>query len=255
MEAILNTQDVGALHIATFTWHGSDLSWSDGDMIPLALKMLNSPVAGLPVIKGAPRVDDVLIADTSGITDANGIPDDVVFSYQWFNGATLQDISGATGATLTLDSSHLGLTIGVSVGFTDAHGYEESSTSDATARVGERAHKFWTATLTATRSSGSAVVSIVGYPAPSFPGSSLTDATVTYGSNTYSVESIQLIGSDETALSVRFSRPRPKGRSTPGYWTSTAKSISPRNRPPRRPPTRTGPSSGKTRGCPGPTAR
>ena len=180
-------------------------------MIPLVLKALNSPVAGLPVIKGAPRVDDVLIADTSGITDANGIPDDVVFSYQWFNGATLQDISGATGATLTLDSSHLGLTIGVRVGFTDAHGYEESSTSDVTARVGERAHKFWTATLTATRSSGSAVVSIVGYPAPSFPGSSLTDATVTYGPNTYSVESIQLTGSDETALSVRFSQAPTEG--------------------------------------------
>ena len=194
-----------------FIFNNTGLTWSDGDMIPLALKMLNSPVAGLPVIKGAPRVDDVLIADTSGITDANGIPDDVVFSYQWFNGATLQDIPGATGATLTLDSSHLGLTIGVRVGFTDAHGYEESSTSDVTARVGERAHKFWTATLTATRSSGSAVVSIVGYPAPSFPGSSLTDATVTYGPNTYSVESIQLTGSDETSLSVRFSQAPTEG--------------------------------------------
>ena len=109
------------------------------------------------------------------------------------------------------DSSHLGLTIGVKVGFTDAHGYEESSTSDVTARVGERAHKFWTATLTATGSSGSAVVSIVGYPAPLFPGSSLTDATVTYGPNTYSVESIQLTGSDETSLSVRFSQAPTEG--------------------------------------------
>ena len=194
-----------------FSFNNTGLTWSDGDMIPLVLKALNSPVAGLPVIKGAPRVDDVLIADTSGITDANGIPDDVVFSYQWFNGATLQDIPGGTGATLTLDSSHLGLTIGVRVGFTDAHGYEESSTSDVTARVGERAHKFWTATLTATRSSGSAVVSIVGYPAPLFPGSSLTDATVTYGPNTYSVESVQLTGSDETSLSVRFSQAPTEG--------------------------------------------
>ena len=211
-DALLHLQEVGGVTQETFTWSNQGhLAWSDGDMIPLALKVLNSPVAGLPVIKGAPRVDDVLIADTSGITDGNGIPEDVVFSYQWFNGATLQDIPGATGATLRLDSSHLGLTIGVKVGFTDAHGYEESLTSDVTARVGERAHKFWTATLTATRSSGSAVVSIVGYPAPLFPGSSLTDATVTYGPNTYSVESVQLTGSDETSLSVRFSQAPTEG--------------------------------------------
>ena len=195
---------------ALIVWADAALIWSQGDVIRLALKAANQPAGGTPVIKGAPRVDDVLTADASGITDGNGIPGDVVFSYQWFDGATLQDIPGATGASLPLDSSHLGLTIGVRVGFTDAEGYEESVPSDATAPVAERAHKFWTATLTATQLSVS-VVPIVGYPAPSFPGSSLTDATVTYGPNTYSVEVVQLTGSDETALFVRFSQAPTEG--------------------------------------------
>ena len=192
-------------------WEDPDLSWSQGEAVRLALKEANQSAGGAPVIRGAPRVDDVLTADASGITDANGVPEDVVFSYQWFNGATNQDIPGATGASLPLESSHLGLTIGVRVGFTDAHGYQETVTSAVTAPVAERAHKFWTATLTATRSSGLTVVPIVGYPAPFFPDSSLTDATVTYGSNTYSVESVQLTGSDETSLSVRFSRAPTEG--------------------------------------------
>ena len=191
-------------------WEDPDLSWSLGEAVRLALKAANQSAGGAPVIRGAPRVDDVLTADTSGITDGNGVPEDAVFSYQWFNGATNQDITGATGASLPLDSSHLGLTIGVRVGFTDAHGYQESVTSGVTAPVAERAHKFWTATLTA-RSSGLTVVPIVGYPAPDFPGSSLTDATVTYGPNTYTVESVQLTGSDETSLSVRFSQAPAEG--------------------------------------------
>ena len=236
-------------------WEDPDLSWSLGEAVRLALKEANQSAGGAPVIRGAPRVDDVLTADTSGITDANGVPEDAVFSYQWFNGATNQDITGATGASLPLEASHLGLTIGVRVGFTDAHGYQESVTSGVTAPVAERAHKFWTATLTATRSSGLTVVPIVGYPAPFFPGSSLTDATVTYGPNTYTVESVQLTGTDETSLSVRFSQAPTEGKSKPGYWTSTAGSICPRNRRPRRTRNRTAPSSGKIRDCPGPTAR
>ena len=194
----------------SFAFDNSGLSWSDGDKIPLSLKVLNSPVAGRPVIKGAPRVDDVLIADTSGITDANGIPDDVVFSYQWFRGDTSQDISGATGASLLLDASHLGGTIGVKVSFTDGFGFEESVTSEVTA-VKERAHKFWTSTLTVTGSPDLEPLRVVGYPEPLFPGSSLTDPAVTYGPTSYSVEYIGLTGSDETSLVVRFSQAPSQG--------------------------------------------
>ena len=203
-ESSLNLNDSGQ---ALIVWADAALIWSEGEVIRLALKAANQPAGGMPVIKGAPRVDDVLTADTSAITDGNGIPGDVVFSYQWFDGATLQDIPGATGATLPLDSSYLDLTIGVRVGFTDAEGYEESVTSEVTAPVEERAFKFWTSTLTATELPGSPIPN-VGYP---YPGSSLSEATVTFGAIAYSVESIRLTGSDETSLVVRFSQAPSQG--------------------------------------------
>ena len=203
-ESSLNLNDSGQ---ALIVWADATLIWSEGEVIRLALKAANQPAEGMPVIKGAPRVDDVLTADTSAITDGNGIPGDVVFSYQWFDGATLQDIPGATGATLPLDSSYLDLTIGVRVGFTDAEGYEESVTSEVTVPVEERAFKFWTSTLTATELPGSPIPN-VGYP---YPGSSLSEATVTFGAIAYSVESIRLTGSDETSLVVRFSQAPSQG--------------------------------------------
>ena len=201
-ESSLNLNDSGR---ALIVWTGTGQVWSRGEVIRLALKAANQSAGGAPVIRGAPRVDDVLTVDTSGITDANGVPGDAVFSYQWFNGATNQDVPGATGASFPLESSHFGLTFRVRVGFTDAHNYQETVTSGVTAPVAERAHKFWTATLTATRSSGPALVPIFGYPDPLFPGSSLTGATVTYGPNTYTVDSVQMTGSAATYLSVRFS--------------------------------------------------
>ena len=195
----------------SFFWDNVELDWSDGDKVLLWLKVVNNRLAeGAPVILGAPRVDDVLTADTSGITDANGVPEDVVFSYQWFRGDTSQDISGATGASLLLDASHLGGTIGVKVSFTDGFGFEESVTSEVTA-VKERAHKFWTSTLTATGSPDLEPLRVVGYPEPLFPGSSLTDPAVTYGPTSYSVEYIGLTGSDETSLVVRFSQAPSQG--------------------------------------------
>ena len=206
-EATASTQFPGR----SFLWDNVELDWSDGDKVLLWLKVVNNRHAeGAPVILGAPRVDDVLTADTSGITDANGVPEDVVFSYQWFRGDTSQDISGATGASLLLDASHLGGTIGVKVSFTDGFGFEESVTSEVTA-VKERAHKFWTSTLTATGSPDLEPLRVVGYPEPLFPGSSLTDPAVTYGPTSYSVEYIGLTGSDETSLAVRFSQAPSQG--------------------------------------------
>ena len=195
----------------SFLWDNVELDWSDGDRVLLWLKVVNNRHAeGAPVILGAPRVDDVLTADTSGITDANGVPEDVVFSYQWFRGDTSQDISGATGASLLLDASHLGGTIGVKVSFTDGFGFEESLISAVTA-VKERAHKFWTSTLTATGSPDLEPLRVVGVPRAALPGSSLTDPAVTYGPTSYSVEAISLTGSDETSLAVRFSQAPSQG--------------------------------------------
>ena len=97
----------------------------------------NSPPTGKPVITGTPEVKQTLTADISGIVDANGLPADDQFSYQWIrgDGTDDSDISGATDSTYKLEAADLGKTIKVKVTFTDEGGTEETLTSDATTAV------------------------------------------------------------------------------------------------------------------------
>ena len=59
----------------------------------------NSPATGAPTISGTARVGETLTADTSGITDLDGLSN-VQYEYQWL--ADDSDISGTTNATYTL---------------------------------------------------------------------------------------------------------------------------------------------------------
>ena len=92
----------------------------------------NSPATGLPTISGTPQVDQTLTADTSGITDADGLTN-VSYSYQWMAGGS--DIDGATGSSYTLKDVQKGQTIQVRVSFRDDADNEETLTSAATAAV------------------------------------------------------------------------------------------------------------------------
>ena len=92
----------------------------------------NSPATGAPAINGAAQVGKTLTADTSGISDADGLTS-VSYSYQWLAGDS--DISGATNATYTLVAADEGKAIKVRVSFTDDAGNEETLTSAATAVV------------------------------------------------------------------------------------------------------------------------
>ncbi len=92
----------------------------------------NREATGLPTIGGTPQVEQTLTADTSGITDEDGL-DGVSYEYQWTAGGT--DISGATGFTYTLTASEQGKTVQVRVTFTDDRGNSESLTSEATDTV------------------------------------------------------------------------------------------------------------------------
>ena len=96
----------------------------------------NSPATGAPTISGTVQVDETLTADTSGITDADGLSD-VSYSYQWIrnDGTNDSDIGGQTGSTYTLVSADEGKTIKVKVSFTDDADNEETLTSAATAAV------------------------------------------------------------------------------------------------------------------------
>ena len=92
----------------------------------------NRPAAGLPTISGTPQVEQTLTADTSSITDEDGLTN-VSYAYQWSAGGT--DIDGATGSTYTLTVSEQGQTIQVQATFTDDADNEETLTSQATVAV------------------------------------------------------------------------------------------------------------------------
>ena len=98
---------------------------------PVAAKGNTAPT-GLPAISGTPQVGETLTADTSEISDADGLTN-VSYRYQWTAGGT--DIAGATGASYQLTSSEQGKTIQVRVTFTDDRGSSESLTSEATVAV------------------------------------------------------------------------------------------------------------------------
>ena len=92
----------------------------------------NTPAEGEPQISGIPEVGQTLSADTTAISDADGL-ENAVFQYQWL--AEDADISGATGATYTVVSGDVGQAIRVRGTFTDDAGHEEALTSAPTAVV------------------------------------------------------------------------------------------------------------------------
>ena len=94
------------------------------------------PATGLPTIGGTAEVGETLTADTSGITDADGLTK-ATYGYQWVanDGTTDTDISGATDASYTLVADDEGSTIKVRVIVTDDAGNEERLTSAATEAV------------------------------------------------------------------------------------------------------------------------
>ena len=98
----------------------------------------NTAPTGLPTITGTPRVGETLTADTSGISDNNGLTN-VQYAYQWIrnDGNTDTNITGATVQTYTLTRDDQGNTVRASVSFTDDDGYSESLTSAATATVAQ----------------------------------------------------------------------------------------------------------------------
>ncbi len=101
----------------------------------------NTAPTGQPAITGTAQVGETLSADTSGISDANGLTG-VQYTYQWVrnDGATDTDISGATAQTYTLTSDDQGNTVKVTVSFTEDDGYAETLTSAATGSVSRPAN-------------------------------------------------------------------------------------------------------------------
>ena len=89
----------------------------------------NSTATGAPTISGTVQVGETLTANTSGITDQDGLSN-VQYEYQWL--ADDSEIAGATGLTYTLTDSEESKAITVRVSFTDDADHEETLTSAAT---------------------------------------------------------------------------------------------------------------------------
>ena len=94
---------------------------------------------GTPAINGTAQVEETLTADTSGISDADGLTNPN-YSYQWIanDGTTDSDIQDATTSTYKVSDGDLGKTIKVRVTFTDDQNNLESLTSAATGVVAPR---------------------------------------------------------------------------------------------------------------------
>jgi surface protein len=113
----------------------ADLSRVDSIMrflhdIPLANTSIvseNNDPEGQPVIVGTPEPGEILTADISGITDADGIQPGS-YGYQW-----LQDgiaLSGQDADQLNVDFTHLGGDIAVIVTYVDNNGVTEATQSE-----------------------------------------------------------------------------------------------------------------------------
>ena len=102
---------------------------------PAAPAAGNTPASGEPTISGTVQVGETLTADTSGISDEDGL-DNAAFTYQWLAGDV--EITGATNATYTLADADEGKAVKVKVSFTDDAGNEETLSSTATAAVTAR---------------------------------------------------------------------------------------------------------------------
>ena len=207
------------------TTNGKNYSWTtgvfvvpeDGERVAVALALHNNDATGAPTITGSPHVGQELTADTSTITDANGLPTDLDdFTYQWLrvrSGADTE-IPGATGPTYPLNSADLGKLFKVRVSFTDLDGFEEGPlTSAASGAIRNRRLVFgdddgilvWSVTM---KASSSAHRNIIGYD-PSrvdLTDASITTNEFTYNSVVHTVSQfiITTVSSDEDYFELRM---------------------------------------------------
>ncbi|MCP4992745.1 MAG: hypothetical protein GY934_03005, partial [Gammaproteobacteria bacterium] len=127
----LGDSDVGTqISVKVIYTDGNGTSESLTSSLTTTVVNVNDAPVGLPSITGTIAEDQVLSADTSNISDADGLG---TFSYQWLrDGVT---INNATNDTYTLGDDDVGTQINVEVSYTDGNGTSESLTSDLTTTV------------------------------------------------------------------------------------------------------------------------
>ena len=97
----------------------------------------DSPTTGTVTVTGTATEGETLTADTSGLTDGDGL-DNAAWVYQWVrtrSGGGDEDISGATSRTYVPVFADAGATLKVKVTVTDDDGHEAEFTSAPTSAV------------------------------------------------------------------------------------------------------------------------
>ena len=91
----------------------------------------NNAPTGAPIITGTATEGETLSADTSSISDADGLG---TFSFQWLRDGVA--ITGAAADSYLLTAADIGAEISVQISYTDGHGAIENLTSAASRPVG-----------------------------------------------------------------------------------------------------------------------
>jgi len=103
--------------------------------VPVVIDPVNDPAEGAPAIVGTVQEGSTLIAETSNITDVEGVG---VPEFQWqvsAPGGVWEDIPGATASTFAPTNEQVGLSLRVVTSFVDGEGTPESVMSAPTAAV------------------------------------------------------------------------------------------------------------------------
>ena len=183
--------------ITAFSWGQPDPAWQPGDKVDVALWRVNLPAKGAPAIKGATQVGDELSVDTTGISDSDGIPEDVAFTYQWFSrdGDEDVDIPGATESSYIVTGQEPSNFLRVRVGFTDRNGFQEIVVSNVA--VWPQLGEIWTAALTAGRDS----TGDYGFGA-NYEGGALSDTTFSHADNDHTLIRVGIRNGDDFELLI-----------------------------------------------------
>ncbi|MEM6759406.1 MAG: hypothetical protein AAF601_07990, partial [Pseudomonadota bacterium] len=123
----LDQEDVGATISVQVSFGGEDATSA-----PTAdVANINDAPKGAVLITGTAAETETLVADTTGLSDEDGLGS---FSYQWLRDGVA--ITGATAASYTLVQADVGAAISLIVTYTDAQGTQEQvSSTTATATV------------------------------------------------------------------------------------------------------------------------
>ena len=109
---------------------GPDNEETETEIVTDTVANINDSPAGNVIIDGVLEQNETLVANTSSITDEDGLG---AFIYEWF--ADGQSIDGATEEVFTLTQDEAGKVITVSVSYTDGNGTLETIISDPTSPV------------------------------------------------------------------------------------------------------------------------